>query len=61
MRRESDVPIIMLAAKETHADRINGLESSADDYVVKPFDPDEAEAGYLYNEGLEHNGVGEGE
>ena len=41
LRRESDVPIIMLTAREAHADRIIGLDSGADDYVVKPFDPDE--------------------
>lgn len=44
LRRESDVPIIMLTAREAHADRIDGLESGADDYVVKPFDPDEVVA-----------------
>ena len=42
LRRESDVPIIILTAKDAHADRIHGLESGADDYIVKPFDPDEA-------------------
>lgn len=41
LRRESDVPIIMLTAREAQADRIIGLDSGADDYVVKPFDPDE--------------------
>lgn len=44
LRRESDVPIIMLTAKDAHVDRINGLDSGADDYIVKPFDPDEAVA-----------------
>ena len=44
LRRESDVPIIMLTAREAHADRISGLESGADDYVVKPFDPEEVVA-----------------
>ena len=44
LRRESNVPIIMLTAKDAHTDRINGLESGADDYIVKPFDPDEAVA-----------------
>lgn len=41
LRQKSDVPIIMLTAKEAPAERIVGLESGADDYVVKPFDPDE--------------------
>ena len=41
LRRESDVPIIMLTAREAHAERVIGLDSGADDYVVKPFDPDE--------------------
>ena len=44
LRRESDVPIIMLTAREAHTDRISGLESGADDYVVKPFDPEEVVA-----------------
>ena len=44
LRRESDVPIIMLTAREAHADRIEGLESGADDYVGKPFDPEEVVA-----------------
>ena len=38
LRRESEVPIIMLTAKEAHADRIMGLDTGADDYIVKPFD-----------------------
>ena len=41
LRRESEVPIIMLTAREAHADRILGLDSGADDYIVKPFDPGE--------------------
>ena len=41
LRRESEVPIIMLTAREAHADRITGLDSGADDYIVKPFDPGE--------------------
>ena len=41
LRRESDVPIIMLTAREAHPERVVGLDSGADDYMVKPFDPDE--------------------
>jgi len=41
LRRESDVPIIMLTARGTETDRIVGLELGADDYVVKPFATDE--------------------
>jgi DNA-binding response OmpR family regulator len=37
VRRESDVPIILLTARGTETDKIVGLESGADDYVVKPF------------------------
>jgi DNA-binding response OmpR family regulator len=37
LRRESDVPIIMLTARGTEMDKIAGLETGADDYVVKPF------------------------
>jgi len=41
IRRTSDVPIIMLTARDAEADRIVGLELGADDYVVKPFSPKE--------------------
>lgn len=44
LRRESDVPIIMLTARAALADRTRGLDSGADDYVVKPFDPEEVAA-----------------
>ncbi|MCE2470830.1 MAG: response regulator [Anaerolineae bacterium] len=44
LRQESDIPIIMLTAKEAHSDRIKGLDSGADDYIVKPFNPDEVVA-----------------
>ncbi len=41
IREESGVPIIMLTAKGDTADVVKGLESGADDYVVKPFNPKE--------------------
>jgi two-component system OmpR family response regulator len=41
LRENSQVPIIMLTAREEVADRIVGLEIGADDYVSKPFDPRE--------------------
>jgi DNA-binding response OmpR family regulator len=41
LRDRSDVPIIMLTARRAEADRIAGLEMGADDYVVKPFSPQE--------------------
>ena len=37
LRNESDVPIIMLTAREDEVDRVLGLELGADDYVTKPF------------------------
>ncbi len=37
----SDIPILMVTAKGTEADRIVGLELGADDYIVKPFSPRE--------------------
>jgi len=41
LRAEGDTPIIMLTARREEADRIVGLEMGADDYVVKPFSPQE--------------------
>ncbi len=41
LRQGSDVPILMLTAKGTVADKVAGLESGADDYLVKPFAFDE--------------------
>ena len=41
IRKESDVPIIMLTAKEEEFDRVLGLELGADDYITKPFSPRE--------------------
>jgi len=37
LRAESDVPIVMLTARDAELDRVNGLELGADDYVTKPF------------------------
>jgi DNA-binding response OmpR family regulator len=37
LRREMDVPIIMLTARSSEVDKIIGLDSGADDYVTKPF------------------------
>lgn len=41
IRSASDVPIIMLTARDAVPDRVAGLEAGADDYLVKPFDFDE--------------------
>ena len=41
LRRESDVPIIMLTARSEETDRLIGLELGADDYITKPFSPRE--------------------
>lgn len=41
LRKQSDLPIIMLTASDDQTDRILGLEFGADDYLCKPFDPRE--------------------
>ena len=41
LRRRKDLPIIMLTARVQQKDRIHGLDAGADDYLPKPFDPDE--------------------
>jgi DNA-binding response OmpR family regulator len=41
LRKRKDLPIIMLTARVQQQDRIRGLDSGADDYLPKPFDPDE--------------------
>jgi DNA-binding response OmpR family regulator len=41
IRAQSDTPLIMLTARKSETDRIAGLEMGADDYVVKPFSPQE--------------------
>jgi two-component system response regulator MprA len=45
LRREGNrVPVLMLTARDTVSDRIDGLDAGADDYLVKPFDIDELKA-----------------
>jgi DNA-binding response OmpR family regulator len=41
VRKDSDLPILMLTAKSSEEDRINGIVIGADDYVTKPFSPRE--------------------
>jgi DNA-binding response OmpR family regulator len=41
LRKSSDVPILILSAREEEVDRVSGLTLGADDYVVKPFSPRE--------------------
>ena len=41
LRREGDLPIIMLTARDDETDKLIGLELGADDYVTKPFSPRE--------------------
>ena len=41
LRRESDVPILMLTARGEPSDRVRGLEIGVDDYLAKPFEPRE--------------------
>ena len=44
VRRQSNIPILMLTARVEEADKLIGLELGADDYVVKPFSPREVAA-----------------
>lgn len=41
LRKFSDVPVIMLSARGESSDRISGLNRGADDYITKPFEPQE--------------------
>ena len=44
IREDNNIPVIMLSAKDTDADKILGLDLGADDYITKPFGPLEAVA-----------------
>ncbi|MDI6858368.1 MAG: response regulator transcription factor [Dehalococcoidia bacterium] len=44
LRERSSVPIIFLSAKNTDADKVSGLDLGADDYIPKPFNPEEVSA-----------------
>ena len=41
LRRESQVPVIMVTARDTVVDKVSGLDSGADDYITKPFEIEE--------------------
>jgi DNA-binding response OmpR family regulator len=49
LRERSNVPVLLVTAKDKDTDKVRGLELGADDYIVKPFNPDElgARAGRL--------------
>ncbi len=42
--QDSELPVLILTARDTVSDRITGLDSGADDYMIKPFDLDELSA-----------------
>lgn len=44
IRQFSNVPVVMLTARGGDMDKLKGLQSGADDYITKPFNPDELEA-----------------
>jgi DNA-binding response OmpR family regulator len=44
IRTLSSMPVIILSAKEANSDKVKGLQLGADDYLAKPFNPDELEA-----------------
>ena len=41
LRKDSDVPVLMLTAKDEVSDRVRGLDAGADDYLIKPFSLEE--------------------
>ncbi|MGI5926243.1 MAG: response regulator transcription factor [Thermacetogeniaceae bacterium] len=62
IRKERDVPVIMLTALDACEDKVTGLDLGADDYVVKPFDPRELSArvrAHLRKQKLELEDAGE--
>jgi two-component system KDP operon response regulator KdpE len=44
LRERGSMPIILVSAKNTNMDKVRGLELGADDYISKPFDPEELSA-----------------
>lgn len=44
IREETDIPVLMLTTRGSSSDRVNGLELGADDYLPKPFQPQELQA-----------------
>lgn len=38
LRKQKQTPVLMLTARDAHSDRVRGLDTGADDYLVKPFD-----------------------
>jgi len=59
VRRESQVPVLMLTARSSEADKLLGFELGADDYLTKPFSPRELVA--RVRALLRRSGAGEGE
>lgn len=64
--RHDETPVLILTARDTVAERVQGLDTGADDYLVKPFDVDELSArlralirrrGGRASPGIEHRGV----
>ncbi|MBI2911319.1 MAG: response regulator transcription factor [Chloroflexi bacterium] len=44
LRERANIPVILVTARDRQADKVSGLEQGADDYVVKPFSPEELAA-----------------
>ncbi len=58
IRRRSAVPVIMLTARTEHGDRITGLNAGADDYLPKPFSPDELAGSHTCRTAARGKGIG---